>query len=69
MQHIPFVDFKPLENKLHEDIESAFSRVFSNSWYIQGKEGAAFERSFADYCEAGYCCGCGNGLDSLALPL
>lgn len=69
MQHIPFVDFKPLENKLHEDIESAFSRVFSNSWYIQGKEGAAFERSFADYCEVGYCCGCGNGLDSLALPL
>lgn len=43
--------------------------MLDNSWYIEGKEDAAFEAAFADYCGAKYCVGCGNGLDALVLIL
>ena len=66
---IPFVTFKPLERELDTDIRSAFDRVYSNSWYIAGKEDAKFEKDFASYCGTGYCVGTGNGLDALMLSL
>lgn len=66
---IPFVSFKPMERELDADLRAAFNRVFDASWYIEGKEDAAFEQAFAAYCESEYCVGCGNGLDGLMLPL
>ena len=66
---IPFVSFLPMEKELNNEIRSAFDRVFTSSWYIEGKEDAAFEKAFADYCGAAYCVGCGNGLDALMLSL
>ena len=35
---VPFVSFKVMEKELNTDIRNAFDRVFSNSWYIDGKE-------------------------------
>lgn len=69
MTVIPFVDLKPLENLLKEDLEDAFSRVFSRSSYIKDVECECFEKKFAQYCDSDYCIGCGNGLDSLTLSL
>lgn len=66
---VPFVTFKPLEKKLDKDLRAAFDRVFSRSWYIEGKEDRAFEEAFAAYCGMRYAVGCGNGLDSLMLSL
>ena len=66
---IPFVSFLPMEKELNEDIRNAFERVFTRSWYIEGKEDEAFEQAFAKYCEVNYCVGCGNGLDALMLAL
>lgn len=66
---IPFVSFLPMEKELNEEIRNAFERVFTRSWYIEGKEDEAFEQAFAKYCEANYCVGCGNGLDALMLAL
>ena len=66
---IPFVSFIPLERELDSDIRAAFDRVFSASWYIEGKEDKIFEESFATYCGASYCIGVGNGLDALVLAL
>ena len=66
---IPFVTFKPLETELDKDLRSAFERVYTRSWYIEGKEDKAFEKDFADYCESKYCVGVGNGLDALFLSL
>lgn len=66
---IPFVTFKPMEAELNNEIREAFNRVFENSWYIEGKEDEAFEKSFAEYCNTKYCVGCGNGLDALMLAL
>ncbi|SFN78848.1 dTDP-4-amino-4,6-dideoxygalactose transaminase [Pseudobutyrivibrio sp. UC1225] len=66
---VPFVSFLPMERELESDLREAFERVFSNSWYIEGKEDEAFEKAFSDYCGAKYCIGVGNGLDALMLSL
>ena len=66
---IPFVSFLPMEKELDKDLRAAFERVFSNSWYIDGKEDEAFEKAFADFCGSRYCVGVGNGLDALMLSL
>lgn len=67
--NIPFVSFKPLEKELDTDLRAAFERVYTNSWYIEGKEDEKFEAAFAEYCASKYCVGTGNGLDSLMLAL
>lgn len=66
---VPFVSFKPMEKELDKELKAAFTRVFESSWYIGGKEDESFERDFASYIGTDYCVGCGNGLDSLMLPL
>lgn len=66
---VPFVSFKPMEEELEEALRGAFDRVFRRSRYIEGEEDSAFERAFAEYCNANYCIGCGNGLDALMLSL
>lgn len=66
---IPFVTFLPMERELNGDIRSAFDRVFTRSWYIEGIEDEVFEKEFAAYCGAKYCIGVGNGLDALILSL
>lgn len=67
--NVPFVSFKPMENELGEELQSAFQRVLQRSWYIKGEEDSLFERSFAEYCGVKYCVGTGNGLDALMLAL
>lgn len=66
---VPFVSFRPLEDKLNSEIRAAFMRVFDRSFYISGVECSKFEHAFAEYCDSKYCVGCGNGLDSLTLAL
>ena len=66
---MPFVSFRPMERELDADLRGAFARVLDNSWYIGGREDAAFEKAFADYCGVRHCVGCGNGLDALVLIL
>ena len=67
--NVPFVSFKPMEKELDADLRAAFARVLESSWYIDGKEDAAFEKAFSQYCGTEYCVGCGNGLDALVLAL
>ncbi len=66
---IPFSTFEPMHKEVSEEIQSAFHKVFEKGWFIQGDECAAFEQEFADYCNAKYCIGVGNGLDALLLVL
>ncbi|MBE5898691.1 MAG: DegT/DnrJ/EryC1/StrS family aminotransferase [Lachnospiraceae bacterium] len=67
--NIPFVSFRPMEEELNKELRDAFERVLNNSWYIEGEEDKAFEEAFAEYCDAEYCVGVGNGLDALMLIL
>ena len=66
---VPFVSLLPMEHELDKDLRAAFERVYTASWYIEGREDAAFERAFADYLGVRCCVGCGNGLDALTLAL
>lgn len=66
---IPFVTFLPMEKELNNELRSAFDRVFTRSWYIEGIEDKTFEKNFAEYCGTEYCVGVGNGLDALMLVL
>ncbi|MCF0130879.1 MAG: DegT/DnrJ/EryC1/StrS family aminotransferase [Pseudobutyrivibrio sp.] len=66
---VPFVTFKEIEKELDGALRGAFERVYEASWYIGGREDAAFEEAFAKYCNVSYCIGTGNGLDALMLPL
>ena len=66
---IPFASFVPIENEIKEELQEAFERVLSRSWYIRGPEAEAFEQAFAAYCGSAYCVGVGNGLDALLLAL
>ncbi|MBP0986953.1 MAG: DegT/DnrJ/EryC1/StrS family aminotransferase [Oscillospiraceae bacterium] len=66
---VPFVSFKPMEAELDTALRGAFHRVYTASWYIEGKEDEAFEKAFAEYCSSKYCVGVGNGLDALMLAL
>lgn len=66
---IPFVSFLPMEKELESQFRAAFERVLQASWYIEGKEDAAFEEAFSSFCGTKYCVGVGNGLDALMLSL
>lgn len=66
---VPFVSFVPMERELDEELRTAFERVYTRSWYIEGIEDQNFEKYFAEYCNVEYCVGVGNGLDALILAL
>ena len=66
---VPFVSFLPMEHELDSALRAAFDQVYIRSWYIEGVEGEAFEKAFAEYCTVDYCVGVGNGLDALMLVL
>lgn len=69
MMKIPFASFLPMEREIGDELQEAFTRVLSRSWYIGGPEDAAFEKAFAEYCGTKYCVGVGNGLDALMLAI
>lgn len=66
---VPFLDLRAPYLELKSEIDASFRRVMESGWYILGEEVEAFEREFADYCEANNCVGVGNGLDALHLIL
>jgi len=68
-ENIPFLDIKASNIELRSQLQEAFDRTLNSGWYILGNEVKQFEQEFADYCEAEYCIGAGNGLDALHLIL
>lgn len=66
---IPFLSLRDTYLELKSEIDGAVQRTLDSGWYILGEEVSAFEREFADYCEAAYCVGVANGLDALHLAL
>lgn len=66
---IPFLDVKSPNVELSAELSDAFARVLNSGWYILGDEVRLFEQEFAEYCDAEYCIGVGNGLEALHLIL
>ena len=67
--HVPFLSLQIEETSLREEIDEAIRRVIAASQFIRGPEVELFEEEWADYCDANYCIGVGNGLDALHLAL
>ena len=67
--NIPFLDLRSYYDELQAPLDEAYHRVMHSGWYIHGEEVAAFEREFAEYCNAKHCIGVGNGLDALHMLL
>ena len=66
---IPFLDLKAINQQYQAELKEACARVIDSGWYIMGKELAAFEQEFADYCGSKKAIGVANGLDALVLTL
>ena len=66
---IPFLDLHGINARDRDALVAAFTRVLDSGWYVLGKEVAAFEREYAQYCGTRHCVGVGNGLAALVLVL
>lgn len=67
--NIPFVSLNLMHKEIETEMLDTVKRVYEKGWFIQGEENKLFEEEFAQYCGAGYCVGCGSGLDALYLIL
>lgn len=66
---ISFLDLKKINGSYREELHGALDRVLDSGWFILGRETAAFEEEFAQYCGAANCVGVANGLEALHLVL
>ena len=67
--NVLFADFTPMHHEIKDEMLSTFTDIYENGWFIGGEPCTLFEQAFAAYCGAGYCVGCGNGLDALHMIL
>jgi dTDP-4-amino-4,6-dideoxygalactose transaminase len=66
---IPISDLKRQYELLKPEIDSAIKKVFSDSWFVLGKQVEEFEREFATYCGTKYAVSVGSGTEALHLAL
>lgn len=66
---VPFSSLENIHLECKNELISAFNRVLDSNWFIMGNECNNFEKEFANYCEADYAIGCGNGMDSISIAL
>jgi dTDP-4-amino-4,6-dideoxygalactose transaminase len=66
---IKFLDLQKLNQPFETQFLSKTKDFLDKGWYILGNEVKQFEQSFAEYSNAKYCIGVGNGLEALVLIL
>lgn len=66
---IKFLDLHSQYLSIKEEIDHAISNVISESAFIGGKYVSRFEEHLADYQQAKYCVGVGNGTDALEIAI
>ena len=66
---IPFADLQSQYRSIKGEIDAAIGRVLDSAQFILGDEVAAFERDFAQYCQAAETVGVNSGTSALHLAL
>lgn len=66
---IPFVDLKAQYISVKDEVDAAVAQVLETTQFVLGKEVAAFEREFANYCNADYGIAVNTGTSALHLAL
>ena len=69
VQTVPFVDLKAQFHQIYNEIDGSIKSVIQNTAFIRGKFVEEFEKNFAEFCNAKYCIGVGNGTDALFIAL
>lgn len=68
-QVIPVANPGAENRQLLQEVSEALEEVVKNGRYILGDKVEQFEKAFADYCQAKYCIGVGNGTDAITLTV
>lgn len=66
---VKFLDLSAQYQTIKVDIDLVIRNVIEESAFIGGKYVAKFEKEFADYVEAEFCIGVGNGTDAIEIAL
>jgi dTDP-4-amino-4,6-dideoxygalactose transaminase len=66
---IEFLNLREVNDQHAGEIREAIERVLRSGWYILATECEAFEKEFAQFCDAQHAVGVANGLDALSLSL
>lgn len=66
---VPSIDLGALHAPLRTELLAATDRLIERGWFVLGEEVDAFEREWADACDAEFAVGVGTGLDALVLSL
>ena len=68
-EQIPLVDLVTPHQELEEELVSVFKAALKTARFIGGPMVEAFEREFAEFCDARHCVGVGSGTDALRFAL
>ena len=66
---IKFLDLKKQYDNIKDEIDEAIKNVINETAFIGGKYVVKFEEEFANYQEAKYAIGVGNGTDALEIAI
>ena len=66
---VPFADLKKQYFAIKHEVLPAVDRLFESTQYVLGREVAAFEEEFADYCGVSYAVAVNSGTSALHLAL
>jgi len=67
--NVPFVDLKQQYAGIKDEVLAAVASVFESTQFVLGKEVAAFEEEFADFCGVEHCVAVNSGTSALHLAL
>jgi dTDP-4-amino-4,6-dideoxygalactose transaminase len=67
--HVPFQDLPRQIQALRPELDQAIATVLQHGQFILGPEVTAFERAWAEFCQAPHAIGVGSGTDALQLIL
>lgn len=66
---VEFSTFKYMHEEIEQQMLEKFADMYRTGWFIHGKECSEFEKEFAEYNNAKYCVGIGNGLEAIIFAL
>ncbi|MBQ0786098.1 MAG: DegT/DnrJ/EryC1/StrS family aminotransferase [Oceanihabitans sp.] len=64
---IKFLDLHKMNARFEVQFQEQFQQFLDSGYYVLGKQVAAFETNYANYCGTKHCVGTSNGLDALIL--
>lgn len=67
--NIPFLNFEPMHNEVHDELQATFNSVLKSNWFVLGNHVNQFETEYADFNQVKHVIGVSNGLDALHLSL